>query len=70
MDEKMPRPKHICNSCVHFVVTTCCEKAVCAELNWDADADDSSQDVEDFLWEQLPENECEDYKNDDEWAVN
>jgi len=56
------RPEHICNTCIHFGVRTCCDKAVCAEQNWDDSTDDDTYgDVENFLWEMIPDNQCDDW---------
>ena len=63
----MKRPQHICNNCIHFGITTCCEKATCGEGNWDTDEHERYQSVEDFLWETIPENSCDDYLNNNEW---
>ena len=67
-----PRPEHICHTCVHFGVRTCCEKAVCAEQNWDDSTDDHSYGgIENFLWEMVPDNQCDDWndkiKTKQEW---
>ena len=58
------RPKHICNTCIHFGVRTCCDKAVCAEQNWDDTEDDGTYgSIENFLWEMIPDNQCDDWRD-------